>query len=74
MFPAFLPSRRERIVKAMDEVKQFREFLGPAADGYNDAQLAQLRREMQAMAELLLDIYLYKKSQNDRPTDDSDSL
>jgi hypothetical protein len=55
----------------MDEVKQFREFLGVAADGYNDAQLAQLRREMQAMAELLLDIYLHKRSRSDRPTSSS---
>lgn len=52
----------------MDEVKQFREFLGPAAGGYNDTQLAQLRREMRAVAELLLDIYLYKKSRSARPT------
>lgn len=45
-----------------DYLKQFRRFLGPVADSYNDAQLAELRREMRAMAELLLDMYLYKKS------------
>ena len=45
----------------MDEIEQFKNFLGPAGKGYTDAQIRQLRREMQAMAELLLDIYLYKK-------------
>ena len=43
----------------MDEIEKFKAFLGSAADGYSDAQLRQLRREMHAMAELLLDIYLY---------------
>ena len=45
----------------MDEIEQFKNFLGPAGKGYTDAQIRQLRGEMQAMAELLLDIYLYKK-------------
>ncbi len=47
---------------AEDEARLFRESLGSAADGYSDAQLAELRRQMHAMAELLLDIYLEKKS------------
>ena len=42
----------------MDEMEKFKAFLGSAADGYSDAQLRQLCREMHAMAELLLDIYL----------------
>ena len=45
----------------MDEMKKFKAFLGSAADSYSDAQIRQLRREMRAMAELLLDIYLYEQ-------------
>ena len=48
----------------MDETEKFKAFLGSAADGYSDAQLRQLRREMHAMAELLLDIYLHKERNN----------
>lgn len=51
----------------MDEVEEFRKFLGAAAEGYSDTQVRQLRREMHAMAELLLDIYLYKKRQDPAP-------
>lgn len=45
------------------ELEEAREFLGPLAAQYSDNQIAQLSREMHAMAELLLDIYLYKKGQ-----------
>ena len=45
----------------MDEIKEFRNFLGPLAKDYNEAELRQLRYEMHAMAELLLDIYLHKE-------------
>ena len=45
----------------MDEMEKFKAFLGSAADDYSDAQLRQLHREMHAMAELLLDIYLHEK-------------
>ena len=48
----------------MDEMERFKAFLGSAADGYSDAQLRQLCREMNAMAELLLDIYLHKERNN----------
>ena len=51
----------EAILRGMDEIEQFKNFLGPAGKGYTDAQIRQLGRQMQAMAELLLDIYLYKK-------------
>lgn len=44
----------------MDEIEEFKSFLGPLAEGYNEAELRQLRYEMHAMAELLLDIYLDK--------------
>ena len=43
----------------MDEIEKFKAFFGSAADSYSDAQVRQLHREMHAMAELLLDIYLY---------------
>jgi hypothetical protein len=50
------------MLKRMEELETFKEFLGPTAKEYSDAQLRQLHREMHAMAELLLDIYLYKRS------------
>lgn len=40
---------------------EFREFLGPLADGYNDVQLRQLRDEMRLMAEILVDYYLLRR-------------
>jgi hypothetical protein len=43
------------------EVEEFKKFLGPLAAQYSDRELAQLRREMYAMAELLLDFYLERK-------------
>lgn len=48
----------------MEEIEKFRDFLGLTSKGYNQAQLRQLQREMQAMAEFLLDFFLYKKRQN----------
>ena len=56
----------------MDEIKEFKKLLGPVAKGYSDSQLRQLRREMHAMAELLLDIYLHKKSRGARPNAHAD--
>jgi hypothetical protein len=44
-----------------DELEEFKRFLGPIATEYTDAQLLQLRREMHAMAGLLLDVYLSGK-------------
>jgi hypothetical protein len=49
------------MLSRMDEIQKFKEFLDSAAKGYSDAQLRQLRREMHAMAELLLDIHLSGK-------------
>ena len=46
----------------MNEIEEFKNFLGPIAKDFTDAQLPQLRREMYAMAELLLDCYLSKKN------------
>ena len=45
----------------MDELGEFKRFLGPAGKEYSNSQLQQLRREMHTMAGLLLDIYLQKK-------------
>ena len=50
------------MLKRMDELENFKEFLGPTAQGYSNAELRQLHKEMHAMAELLLDIYLYRKT------------
>lgn len=52
----------------MDEMEKFKAFLGSAADGYSDAQLRQLCREMHSMAELLLDIYLYGLRDGSEPS------
>ena len=44
------------------ELEEFKEFLGPAITSqYSEDELPQLRREIYAMAELLLDIYLSNK-------------
>lgn len=45
----------------MDDIETFKQLLGPVADDYTEAELRQLRHELQAIAELLLDMYLYKK-------------
>ena len=42
----------------MDDIGEFKTFLGALAEAYNEAELRQLQYEMHAMAELLLDIYL----------------
>jgi hypothetical protein len=60
--PLYRQQRFVRMPKAMDETEEFKHFLGLAAEGYSDAQLRQLRREMHARAELLLDIYFCEKS------------
>ena len=56
----------------MDEIEEFKDFLGALAEDYNEAELRQLRYEMNAMAELLLDIYLDKESsgQSARPSNE----
>lgn len=42
----------------MEDIQAFRKFLGSIAMEYNDAQLRQLSNEMNALADMLLDIYL----------------
>lgn len=43
------------------DLNEFREFLGPLAEQYNEAQLQQLRDEMRLMAEILVDHYILKR-------------
>jgi hypothetical protein len=52
------------------EVEEFKKFLGPLAAQYSDRELPQLRREMYAMAEILLDSYLEKKHRDPAKGDD----
>jgi len=52
----------EATISGLDETHEFKKFLGEAARGFNDAQIRQLRREMFGMAELLLDLYVRRKS------------
>lgn len=59
--PTFPSARRARKLVQVDTIETFKEFLGDAAGSYTEAELRQLRQELHAMAELLLDIYLYKK-------------
>jgi hypothetical protein len=42
------------------ETAHLRAALGPLAQEYSDAQLKALHRDMEAMAELLLDLYLIR--------------
>jgi hypothetical protein len=41
-----------------ESVESFRKFLGKFGDGFTDAQLPELRRQMKAAANLLLELYL----------------
>lgn len=43
------------------DLDEFRQFLGPLAEGYNDVQLRQLRDEMRIMAEILVDYYILER-------------
>jgi hypothetical protein len=41
----------------MDELKELRNLVGPEADVWTTAQLEQLKRDIDAMAVLLLGLY-----------------
>ena len=41
----------------MDELERLRRLLGPDADGWTMPQLEQLRRDIDGMAALLLELY-----------------
>jgi hypothetical protein len=41
----------------MDELERLRELVGPEASGWTTAQLEQLKRDIDAVAVILLDLY-----------------
>jgi predicted nucleic acid-binding protein len=41
----------------MDELERLRKLVGPEASGWTTAQLEQVRRDIDAMAVLLLDLH-----------------
>ena len=49
----------------MGEMEEFKQFLGPKlASQYNESELKQLREDIHAMAEILLDLHVQKKRQS----------
>ena len=65
-------SRKENRVRdhVITDINEFRSFMGSVADVYSDTELRQLRNEMYALAELLLDIYAARtKSRGDDTID-----
>ena len=46
----------------MDELEKLRKLVGPEADKWTMAQLEQLRRDIDEMAALLLDVYQLRKA------------
>jgi hypothetical protein len=46
----------------MNDIEALRKRLGPAATAYTEAQLEQLDRDLDAMADLLLDLYIEEMS------------
>ena len=51
------------MLKDMRTLHEFRKRLAPFTENYTDAELEQLQREMESMAQLLLEIYLADKEQ-----------
>jgi hypothetical protein len=70
-FRILLPKGRNQFITPMgqkkrkdwetDEIEEFRKSLGPIGSRYSRGQLAALLREMDILAEFLLDLYLYKR-------------
>lgn len=52
---------RRRHTSSVEDIEHFKTVLGPLAKDYNESRMRQLQREMYAMAELLLELYLGKK-------------
>jgi hypothetical protein len=46
----------------MDEIEVLKHTLGSSAKEYNDTQLRLLSRELDLMADFLLDLYLCKRN------------
>ena len=49
----------------MDYLEELRKLVGPEADNWTVAQLEQLSRDMDTMAELLLDLYQFQTHRED---------
>lgn len=56
--------RENRKDNLTSEIEEFKEFLGPLAARYSERELPMLRREMYAMAEILIDSHLENKRRN----------
>lgn len=50
----------------MHTLQELRKRLGPFAEKYNDGELEQLQRELEATAQLLMDLYLADKGKSRR--------
>lgn len=59
--------KRQRTRLTLAEIEEVRAFLGPIAAQYSEGQLAQIRHEMYALANLLLDIYEYRRREREGP-------
>lgn len=46
-------------------LERLKESLGSAVSGYTDAELSQLKRDIDVVAELLLDLYLAKRRERE---------
>ena len=61
--------RTTRLVPASKvELEEFKAFLGPLAKDYTDGELCQLRREMHAMGDILLDLHIAKNKTRELPS------
>jgi hypothetical protein len=55
--PIFHDTHFSCILLSMDELERLQNLVGPAADGWTTTQLDELRRDIDAMAAILLDLY-----------------
>ena len=61
--------RSTRLVPASKtELEEFKAFLGPLAKDYTDGELRQLRQEMYAMGDILLDLHIAKNKTRELPS------
>jgi hypothetical protein len=67
-----MKKRRRRTQRAAPvsytELEEFKAFLGPLAKDHSDGELCQLRRELRAMADILLDLYVAKTKKQKLPS------
>ncbi|MCE5311428.1 MAG: hypothetical protein LLG20_27645 [Acidobacteriales bacterium] len=61
--------RTTRLVPASNtELAEFKTFLGPLANDYTDGELRQLRQEMHAMGDILLDLHIARNKTRELPS------